>query len=255
MENGLIQFGESHKENGMTSLDVAKVTKKRHSDVLRDIRNLLEQGVSERNFALTSYKQKQPRGGFKDVPMYELTPKGCLILASGYDVVLRERIIDKLEEYREREKNEEISEKLKQQSIIDEKMKVVSWVTDYLRLNDVSRLALAKETVEPFGITLPDYVTSKGVYHSASFLLKQNGSDISPNAFNVLAQSNGILEQKTRPSRKGEKRFLVITDKGLYFGENGINPHNQKETQPNWYDDKFRELLKLLGIKTQQSIF
>ena len=37
MENGLIQFGESHKEKGMTSLEIAKVTGKRHTDVLRDL--------------------------------------------------------------------------------------------------------------------------------------------------------------------------------------------------------------------------
>lgn len=59
----------------MLSFEIARKIGKRHSDVMRDIRNFLEQGVSERNFALTSYKQKQPRGGFKDVPMYELTLK------------------------------------------------------------------------------------------------------------------------------------------------------------------------------------
>ena len=37
--------------------------------------------------------------------MYNLTPKGCLVLASGYDVVLREKIIDKLEEYQQKEKS------------------------------------------------------------------------------------------------------------------------------------------------------
>jgi phage antirepressor YoqD-like protein len=36
--------------------------------------------------------------------MFNLTPKGCLILASGYDVILREKIIDKLEEYQQKER-------------------------------------------------------------------------------------------------------------------------------------------------------
>jgi Rha family phage regulatory protein len=103
MANDLIQFGESHKVKGMTSLQIAEVTGKRHADVMRDIRNLIERGASERNFALSSYKQEQPKGGTKEVPMYNLTPKGCLILASGYDVVLREKIIDKLEEYQKKE--------------------------------------------------------------------------------------------------------------------------------------------------------
>lgn len=55
------------------------------------------QGVSQFNFELSSYKQPQPHGGFKEIPCFNLTPKGCLILASGYDALLRERIIDRLE--------------------------------------------------------------------------------------------------------------------------------------------------------------
>ena len=41
--------------------------------------------------------------------MYELTPKGCLILASGYDPILREKIVNKLEEYQQKERANIIS--------------------------------------------------------------------------------------------------------------------------------------------------
>jgi Rha family phage regulatory protein len=98
MSTEIIRF-DNQKVKGMTSLQIAETTGKNHKDVLRDIRILLERGASERNFALTSYDDKQG----KERPMYELTPKGCLILASGYDVVLREKIIDKLEEYQQNE--------------------------------------------------------------------------------------------------------------------------------------------------------
>jgi Rha family phage regulatory protein len=98
--NDLIQFGETHKVQGMTSLQIAEVTGKNHAHVMRDIRNLLEQGVNESNFGLVDYKDK--KGEMR--PMYELTPKGCLILASGYDPVLREKIVDKLEEYQQAER-------------------------------------------------------------------------------------------------------------------------------------------------------
>lgn len=99
MNNELIQFGESRKVQGMTSLQISEVTSKRHADVMRDIRNILGQGVNERNFALVEYKDKKGESR----PMYDLTPKGCLILASGYDPVLREKIVDKLEEYQQKE--------------------------------------------------------------------------------------------------------------------------------------------------------
>ena len=100
MSNELIQFGESHKNNGMTSLQIAEVTGKRHDAVLRDIRNILDKGANAHNFVAVDYKDK--KGEVR--PMFELTPKGCLILASGYDVILREKIINKLEEYQQKER-------------------------------------------------------------------------------------------------------------------------------------------------------
>lgn len=89
----------------MTSLEIAEITGKNHSHIMRDIRNLLSQGVSESNFGLSSYKQAQPNGGTKNVPCYELTKKGCLILASGYDALLRERIINRWEELEKEKRN------------------------------------------------------------------------------------------------------------------------------------------------------
>lgn len=79
----------------MSSLQIAELTGKRHANVMRDISNLLEQGVSGLNFELSSYQQAQPNGGYKDVPCYQLTKTGCLILASGYNAVLREKIINR----------------------------------------------------------------------------------------------------------------------------------------------------------------
>lgn len=76
-----------------------------HAHIMRDIRSLLEQGVSESNFGLSSYKQAQPKGGYKDVACYNLTKKGCLILASGYDAKLREKIINRWEELESEKRN------------------------------------------------------------------------------------------------------------------------------------------------------
>jgi anti-repressor protein len=90
-------------QKGMTSLEIAEVTGKQHAHVMRDIRSLLNQGVHESNFGLMYRINKLGNGAERKDPYYELTPKGCLILASGYDAVLREKIIDRLE-YLENEK-------------------------------------------------------------------------------------------------------------------------------------------------------
>lgn len=87
-----------HETDRMSSLEIAELTGKRHDNIVRDIRSLLKQGVSHLNFEESSYKQPQPRGGYKELPCFELTKKGCLILASGYDAVLREKIIDRWEQ-------------------------------------------------------------------------------------------------------------------------------------------------------------
>lgn len=77
----------------MSSLEIAEITGKQHKHVMRDIRNLLEQGVAQSNFGLGSYKDRNNQ----ERPCYNLTKKGSLILASGYDALLRERIIDRWE--------------------------------------------------------------------------------------------------------------------------------------------------------------
>lgn len=78
----------------MSSLEVAELTGKAHFNVMRDIRSLLEQKVNQINFELVEYTDKK---GEKR-SCYNLTKKGCLILASGYDAKLREKIIDRWEE-------------------------------------------------------------------------------------------------------------------------------------------------------------
>lgn len=70
-----------HDTDRMSSLEIAELTGKQHAHIMRDIRSLLAQGVSQSNFGLSSYKQPQPRGGYKELPCFELTKKGCLILA------------------------------------------------------------------------------------------------------------------------------------------------------------------------------
>lgn len=86
----------------MTSKEIAEITGKRHSDVLRDIRNLVEQleDDNERNFALVEYTD----GKGEKRPMYELSKKGCLCLASGYDANLRMKIINRWEELEMKER-------------------------------------------------------------------------------------------------------------------------------------------------------
>lgn len=85
----------------MSSLEIAQLTGKQHAHVMRDIRQLLEQGVAQSNFGLGSYSDANGQNR----PCFNLTKKGCLILASGYDAKLREKIIDRWEELETEKRN------------------------------------------------------------------------------------------------------------------------------------------------------
>lgn len=236
-------MNELIRKETMTSLEIAEVTGKQHQHVLRDIDGLLAQGVDASNFGLTSYIDKSNR----EQRCYQLTKKGCLILASGYDALLREKIINRWEEL-------EIGKATPyyinaKEDDAKARIAIVEGMKRVLNLNDASTLAYAKKLFEPLGLPTPDYVQSKGVLKSARELLKAHGAEISAQVFNKLAIKDGYLEEKTRNSSSGKvKSFKSVTSKGKTYGENQICPNNPKETQPSWYEEKFGELLsKLLG--------
>lgn len=233
----------------MTSLEIAEITGKQHAHVMRDIRNLLEQGVSESNFGLSSYKQGQPNGGTKDVPCFVLTKKGCLILASGYDALLREKIIDRWEEL-ETGKAAPCYITTNKEDEVKARMVWVKGCKELLNLNDSSTLKLMKDVAAPLGLPSPDYVPSKGLMHSATALLKKHGVKMSSAAFNKVLEKFGIIERKTREGRTGKiHKWAWLPDKHSQYGENVVSPECPNQTQIQWYDDRFLDVLDITGIK------
>lgn len=93
--NNLIKVSETiNAKETMCSTEIAELTGRRHDNIIRDIRGLLSQGVAVLNFEEGTYKDANNQNR----PCYNLTKKGCLILASGYDALLREKIINRWEE-------------------------------------------------------------------------------------------------------------------------------------------------------------
>lgn len=118
-------------------------------------------------------------------------------------------------------------------------------LSERLRLNDSSRLGMYQSIAEPYGLAIPQYVPSKGVLKSARELLAERGLEISAQAFNKKAVEKGYLCDVERNARRGQKkRFKSITQMGLEYGENLVNPNNPRSTQPSWYADRFDELFK-----------
>lgn len=78
----------------MSSLEIAKITSKNHADVMRDIRNTLEQaGIVESRFAGYYIASNG-----KQNPCYLLPRRECDLVISGYSVKYRLAIIDRWHE-------------------------------------------------------------------------------------------------------------------------------------------------------------
>ena len=230
----------------MSSLEIAEVTGKEHKNVMRDIQNLLSQGVDKLNFERISYKDSMNR--VRDA--YQLTYKGVLILASGYNPVLREKIINRWEELETGKAEPKYAQQPQSQTKLSDKIQAANFLADFLNLNGASKLAIAKSIADPLGLPTPDYVMDEKTVHAAKDLLATHKVKMSSAEFNKILVSKGIVERMTRPGKGGNTHsWVVIPEKYEKFGQNARNPHAQNQTQALWYDNKFSELLALAGIQ------
>lgn len=230
----------------MSSLEIAEVTGKEHKNVMRDIQTLLRQGVDKLNFERISYKDSMNR--VRDA--YQLTYKGVLILASGYNPVLREKIINRWEELETGKDEPKFSQQSPSQPKLSDKIQAAKFLAKFLNLNDASKLQIAKTIADPLGLPTPDYVMDEKTVHAAKDLLASHKVKMSSAEFNKILVSKGIVERMTRPGKGGKTHsWVVIPEKYSIFGQNARNPHAQNQTQALWYDNKFSELLALAGIQ------
>ncbi len=133
-------------------------------------------------------------------------------------------------------------------NIIEQGIRIVKFIADDMRVNDAGRLLMYENYCKAVGIPtgfLPKYESNGSREMKASkHLLSENGCDLSVQRFNALLIEQGYLEERERPSGKGNgvKKFKALTKKGLQYGENAVSPYNQREVQPLYYSDTFMEL-------------
>ena len=138
------------KDLVMTSLEVAEITGKSHTHVMRDIREEVESLKSEglegqTIFGESSYKNSQN----KEQPMYTFGREGAMQIATRYSAGIRRKLIMKLEELEnktklpgnykeallalvaaEEEKEQLLLANKQQQELIAHKVEVITGLTD-----------------------------------------------------------------------------------------------------------------------------
>ena len=146
----------------------------------------------------------------------------------------------------------DVNKYISEVDIAKSEIELVDIISKTLNLNDVSKLQLMGNVLDNHNINknlLPTYTESKGTLLSASELLKRNNINISAIKFNKVMIDKGYLVKKERPSTKDSSKIKKYNNLAkTEFGENFVNPKNPKETQPMYYENKFLELLKELGI-------
>ena len=237
----------------MSSREIAELTSKELSHVHRDIRAMIESLKDDP--VLDDVKEEKDARGY--TVAFHLNKDLTLTLVAGYNVKLRLAIIKRWQELEEKERFQN-----KLDTTAEQDIRILSAVSDMLRLSESGRIGMVRKYIENETPKLKHYLpayavdapagtvtgSSSEVTKSATDLLVQFGAGTNARKFNELLSAKGFLETKTRPSTSGTKVFKSITEKGLKYGKNLTSDKNQKETQPHWYESKFKQLLEELGL-------
>ena len=98
---GLIGLSNTSEVKTMSSLEIADLTGKQHKDVIRDIRNMLNQLEIQSAQFCADYKDSKGR----TYPCYNLPKDETLCLIAGYNVQVRMRVIKRWQELEEANKS------------------------------------------------------------------------------------------------------------------------------------------------------
>lgn len=175
----------------MSSLEIAELTGKNHSHVMRDIRNLLDQGVHESNFGLMFKITKLGNGAERKDPYYALTKKGCLILASGYDAKLREKIIDRWEEL-ETEKRKPVCELSRKELALmvvqaeEEKERLLQENKDIRQQNQIAQGTIESQQEQIRVLAPKASYTDEVLQSTSTYTLTQIAHDLGMRSVHVL---------------------------------------------------------------------
>ena len=262
----------AHKRT-MSSVDIAEMTGKRHSDVMRSIRamELTWIKISERKFASASYKDEQG----KPRPMYLLDYRECMYIATKFNDEARAKLIlrwDELEK-EDRAKESNALPDPTDSGAAHTIHELIEWVGALQRLggaDKASTLELMKKIAEEKGLPMVDIPVSTEntpaekrpciekltpspakekdkckivrKAYTLTDLLKIHGKKYTAAQFNQLLIEKGFMEIRY----KNGEPYKAIALKGLKYGVNSTRIDYPDTLLPVWYSDTFPRLVELI---------
>ena len=232
-----------------TSLKVAEVFEKEHKHVLDAVRKLFtaENSAVKQMFQESTYLNERNQSQ----PMFVMNRDGFTLLAMSFN---GKKALDFKIAYIDAFNTMEAELKDKKPALpdLDLKVRFIEWSANFLGVNDAGKLLMARKLAEEYGTQqyLPDYVTSKGQTHSATYLLKAHNCNISASIFNISCHSFGLIKKMERKGKGGTiHNWWALTDEGMEYGENKVSDKCPLQTQIHWYDDRFTEVLDIIRCK------
>ena len=204
----------------MTSLDLVDLTGKEHNHIMRDIRTEIKdlgKEIGRSIFGLMSYKD----GYGREQPRYVFGRKGAMQLALKYEAKVRFRVIERLEELENKNKEREIDSKFLFQVAqqLEEKEKQITLMkpkADYtdtiLKSKSLVNISQIAKDYGMSGTAMNDLLHDLKVqYYQGQWLLYKDFQDegYTSSATMNITRTNGIKDSRMRTKWTQKGRLFI----------------------------------------------
>ncbi|EFB2488806.1 hypothetical protein FHO94_00580 [Escherichia coli] len=242
----------------MNSFEIAELLGNRHDKVKQSIERMAQRGIIQLP-PMVKVENKQSLSPNRFVNVYifegEQGKRDSIIVVAQNCPEFTARLVDRWQELEKQVQQNAVPNYGNTQ--IGNVLAFAETAGRMLNMSNSGKLGMLQKIEKEYNIPpiLPHYAIdapvdavdgSSRVTKSLTALLEENNVGMTAREVYQILERKGIVERKYRKARCGEKRFWNVTVYGLRYGKNITNPSNQRETQPHFYESKFKELLNII---------
>ena len=243
----------------MTSIEIAELVESRHASIKRSINRLIIKGVIQ-PAPMVHTNIINDLGvvtGVRDYYVFEgeQGKRDSIIVVAQNCPEFTARLVDRWQELENQVRNQQ---RLSYGGAINNTLAFAETASRMLNLSNSSKLGMLQKIEKEYNIPpiLPQYAIdapidavdgSSRVTKSLTALLEEHNVGMTAREVNPILERHGIIERKSRRGSRGQvKYFWALTPYGLRFGKNVTAPNNQLETQPHYFESRFKELISII---------